>query len=174
MRERALTWSLRSLSVALLVGPLIVAFAVHGWDYRAAVMPSQTEMDEITERFQSLFGEGSVEFQSSTFVGTTITATVEFKLPFNFRVELVDFSCSIFCNTHNVFLASLEMEEEKVTIQPGENVTLTLVGELTSNGSQDISDNHGGALPPLAALSFTGSFQAESYGVTMKMQIGGG
>jgi len=167
MGERALGWGLRLLSIALWVGPLIAALGIHGWDIRAAVMPSQAEIGEITERFQGLFGEGSMEVTSSTLDGATITTTVKFTSPFNFRVEVTDVSGSIFCQMHNVRLASAGMEGDRVTIQPRGEAILALVGTLTPEGSQHISKVHGGALP--AALGFTGSLQAESYGVTMRI-----
>lgn len=169
MGERALSWSLRLLSVALWVGPLIAAFAVHGWNIQAAVMPSQAEMNEITKRFQTLFGEGSLEIKSSTLDGATITTTLEVTSPFNFRVEIVDISGSIFCAVDNVRLASVRMEGDRVTLQPKGKASLTLTGTLIPEGSQHIVNVHGGSLP--AALTFTGSFHAESYGVTIRYKL---
>ena len=173
MGERALGWGLRLLGIALFISPFIAAFAVHNWDFKAALMPSQAEMDEVKGMLSGLFGEGFSEnaftVGTSTLVGATVRITVSFTSPFNIPVKIMDISCGVSCQ-HNVRLTSVQMEEKGVEIQPKGTETFALVGTLTQEGNQHILDYHGGAMPD--DLNPTDlNFELEFYGVTLRLSM---
>ena len=171
MGERALGWGLRLLGIALFVGPFVAAFAVHNWDFKTALMPSQTEIDEVRSRL-GLSGDGFSEnpftMGTPTLDGTTVRITGSFTSPFNLPVKIMDISFGVSCK-HGVRLISMQMEEEEIEVQPRGTATFTLVGMLTQEGNQHILDYHGGAMPELTPTDL--SFELELYGVTLRLSM---
>ncbi|TES83163.1 MAG: hypothetical protein E3J91_03625 [Hadesarchaea archaeon] len=163
MGERALSWGLRLLGIALFVGPFIAAFAVHNWDLKATVMPSQEEMDEITETISGLFGEG---FSEDTFTigtptssGNTIRIPVRLTSPLNLPIKITDLSLTM--SDQGVEVAQVEMEETEVEIPANGTVDFTLIGPYTGTLPTDPQ-------PTDVNITF------EAYGVTLQMQVGQG
>lgn len=163
MGERALGWGLKLLGIALFVGPFIAAFAVHNWDLKATVMPSQEEMDNITETISGLFGEGfsedSFTFEDPTYSGGTIRIPVRFTSPLNLPMKITDLSFTI--SDQGVELAQVEMEETEVEIPANGTVNFTLTGPYTGTPPTD---------PQLTDVNIT----FEVYGVTLQVQMGQG
>ncbi|MQY68082.1 MAG: hypothetical protein GH150_01675 [Hadesarchaea archaeon] len=163
MGERALGWGLKLLGIALFVGPFIAAFAVHNWDLKATVMPSQEEMDEITETISGLFGEG---FSEDTFTigtptssGNTIRIPVGFTSPIDLPIKITDISFAI--SDQGVEVAQVEMEETEVEIPANGTVNFTLIG------------SYAGALPTDPQPTDM-NITFEAYGVTLQVQMGQG
>ena len=161
--ERALSWGLKLLGIALFVGPFIAAFAVHNWDLQATVMPSQEEMDELKERLSGLFGEG---FSEDTFTigtptssGNTIRIPVRFTSPLNLPIKITDLSLTI--SDQDVEVAQVEMEETEVEIPANGTVNFTLIGPYTGTLPTD---------PQFTDMNVT----FEAYGVTLQVQMGQG
>ena len=174
MGERALGWGLRLLGIALFIGPFIAAFAVHNWDFKAALMPSQAEIDEVKGMLSGLFGEGfspekAFTVETSTLDGTAVRITVGFTSPFNLPVKIMDISCGVSCQ-HNVRLASVQMEKKGVEIQPKGTATFALIGTLTQEGNQHILVYHGGAMPDDFNPTDL-NFELEFYGATLKLSM---
>jgi len=87
MGERALGWSLKLLEVALLVGPILIAFAAHGWDFGAVVMPSPNPMEKLRLETPQVGQVGA-----PTKVGEYVwEATASFTSPFDFAFSIEDF-----------------------------------------------------------------------------------
>ena len=131
-------------------------------------------MDEIKGRLGGLFSGGSLEnmltMETSTLDGSTIRTTVKFTSPFNLPIKITDISGGVACE-HGTRLASVQMEEAEVEVQPQGEATLTLVGTLTQEATQHVTDVHGGTLPDTLTPTNI-SFQAEFYGVTLRLSIG--
>lgn len=163
MGERALGWGLKLLGIALFVGPFIAAFAVHNWDLKATVMPSQEEMDEITETISGLFGEGFSEnpftFEDPTYSGGKVRIPVRFTSPINLPIKITDLSFTI--SDQGVEVAQVEMEETEVEIPANGTVNFTLIGPYTGTLPTDPQ-------PTDVNITF------EAYGVTLQMQVGQG
>ena len=175
MGERALGWGLRLLGIALSVGPFVAAFAVHNWDFKAALMPSQAEIGEVKGMLTGLFEKPSEEMwevQNLTFDGTTIRATARIKSPFKVQVKITDVSGDMSCKEHGVHLTHVQMEEEEVEVQPRGATTFALVGAVTQEGVQHLIDVHGGAGPTDPSFENV-EFTLELYGVSIKVSVEG-
>ncbi|MEA1904522.1 MAG: hypothetical protein U9M97_01395 [Candidatus Hadarchaeota archaeon] len=172
MGERALGIGLLLLSIALYVGPIVVAFGANGWDLKATVMPSQSEMDKVRDKIENVFGG---EFSEPDIVDNTVnlttgefSVTFEFKSPFNLDVKITDVSLGFSCEQHDVPLGSAQMEEPEVDLPADGTARFTIVGTLTSEGRRHIEDFHGGDLPGIALTDEI--FEFEVYGVTVRVE----
>lgn len=173
MGERALSWGLRLLGIALFVGPFIAAFAVHNWDLQAAVMPSQEEIsgvkDVLEGMFDGEFSENAFTVSSPTPYGVDgISMTVNLVSPFNRDVKITDISGGVSCKQHGVLLAYVQMDEQEVDLPANGTATFTLAGMLTPEGNQHIVNVHGGSLPDVTPTDM--SFELEFYGVTVRVE----
>lgn len=123
-------------------------------------MPSQEEMDEITETISGLFGEGFSEdtftLGTPTFSGNTIRIPVGFTSPLDLPVKITDLSFTI--SDQGV---EVEMEETEVEIPANGTVNFTLTGSYTGTPPTD---------PQLTDMNIT----FEMYGVTLQVQMGQG
>ncbi len=121
-------------------------------------MPSQEEMDEITETISELFGEGFSEdtftLGTPTFSGNTIRIPVGFTSPLKLPVKITDLSFTI--SDQGV---EVEMEETEVEIPANGTVNFTLTGSYTGTPPTN---------PQLTDMNIT----FEVYGVTLQVQMG--
>jgi len=158
--ERTLSWGLRLLGIALFVGPFIVAFAVHNWDLQATVMPSQEEIDELSETVSGLFGGGFSEdtfiLESPTYSGGKVRMPVRFTSPLNLPIKITDISITL--SDEGVEVAQVEMEETEVEIPANGTVNFTLIGPYTGTPPTD---------PQPTDMNIT----FEAYGVTLQIQM---
>lgn len=141
MGERALSWSLRLLGIALFIGPFIAAFAAHNWDFKAALVPSQAEIDEVNEQisgfvFEEGFSEDPLTFEDPTYSDTTIRVTTTFNSHFKIPIKIKDLSATI--SDHGVKVAQVQMEEEEVDVPANGTVNFTLVGSYTGDNLTDL------------------------------------
>jgi len=159
MGERALGWGLRLLEVALLVGPILVAFAAHGWDFRAVVMLSPNPMEKLRLETPQVGQVGT-----PTKVGEYVwEVTASFTSPFDFAFSIEDYSGEIFCvqGGDNIKVGSLRLKE-KVRFQPRASENLTIVMEFTPTGRTHLEGHGWGA-----------SVEIEFRDVAMKVEIFG-
>ena len=158
MGERALGWGLRLLGIALFIGPFIAAFAVHNWDFKAALIPSQAEIDEVKGMLSGLFGEGfsPPNILGYENIGTTIRVTAEFTSPLKLPIKITDVFASI--SDQGVQVAQVQMEEAEVEVPANGTKSFTLVGSYTGGPLID---------PQPTDMSMTFEF----YGVTMQLQM---
>lgn len=172
MGERALGIGLLLLSVALFVGPIVVAFAANDWDFKATMMPSQEELDEVKDRienmFEAEFSEDMLNLVSSMVSPSEIRATINFVSPFNVDVKITEISGGISCEEHDVPLGFVHMEEQEVDVPVNGTATFHLVGKYASGGYQHIVDAHGGDLPDFAPTDMV--LELEFYGVTVRVE----
>ena len=157
MGERALGWGLRLLEVALLLGPILVAFAVHGWDYKAVVTPSPNPLEKL--RLET----PEIEIGSLVKVNDALEATASLTSPFDFAFTIKSYSGEVFCvqGDHNVKIGSLRLKEE-VEFQPRAYGTFTIRMELIPDGWVHLGGHGFGAIITI-----------EFRDVTMKVEIFG-
>lgn len=162
------------MTIALWVGPIVAAFASNNWDLKATVMPSEDQISGVKDQVENIIGgefsENILEITDNQINLTTgeFEAKVEFKSPFNINVEITEFSLGISCEQHDMPLGSVQMEEQEVNVSANGAATLTLVGTLTSQGTQHIDTVHRGVLP---SITLTNSvLELEAYGVTVRME----
>lgn len=60
MGERTLRIGLILLSIALMLGPILVALSAHGWDFQAVVTPSPNPLEELTSESPEM-GVGDID-----------------------------------------------------------------------------------------------------------------
>lgn len=162
MKERALKWVLRLLGIALLIGPILVAFSMNNWDLRQTVLPSESEMSQVSESVSGLFGGGisqnPFEWQDPIVTGTTIRLPVKFTSPFNAPIKITDISATV--SDQGVQIAELRMEEDEVEVSAKGTANFTLAGSFSG-------------MPPVSPQfsRLTGNF--EMYGLTVQIQMSG-
>lgn len=146
--ERILGTGLTLLSIALIIGPIVAAFAVQGWDWRAAVMPSQDEIEQMQAGFQGNVDTMKNVLESIENVTArkideltseiTIFATSEFDT----EVRVGEFSCEVVCAEHpGARLGSIGLKEP-VKILPRTTATVTFVLRFTSEGRAHLNSRH--------------------------------
>jgi len=159
MRDGALKWGLRLLEIVLFVSPFLIAFGTHNWDIKAAVLPSDAEMEQIKEDVTgTLFGGGSAGAPNLTFTppsppyGQEITIPVTFKSPFQFSMRITDISGRV---SFGADTYQLRLEDETVYIGTLENKNFNVIAEKTTeSGVENV------------VITF------EFYGLTVQQQIG--
>ncbi len=161
MGERALSWGLRLLGIALFIGPFIAAFAAHNWDIQAAFVPSQAQIDKVNEQISGLvveegFSEDPLTFDNLDYSDDTITVTGRFTSPFKVPIKITNLSASISDQGIQV-----QMEEEEVAVPANGTGNFTLVGSYTG-------DNLTNPEPTDVNITF------ELYGVTLQIQMEAG
>jgi len=161
MGERALSWGLRLLGIALFIGPFIAAFAAHNWDFQAAVVPSQAEMDDVRERLSGLvveegFSEDPFIFETPIFSNNTVRMEVRFTSPLKIPIKITDLSATI--SDHGLQVAQVQMEEAEVDVPANGAENFTLVGFYNGDNLTD---------PEPTDLNIT----FELYGVTLQLQM---
>lgn len=129
MGERTLKWGLRLLGVALFLGPIFISLGVNNWDPKAAVLPSQAELDQVTDAIKGVLGGGfssdTLTLGSPSIVGNQVSLPMVFKSPFNIPVKIRSFSVSFQVDSQ---LVTLVMKESLVEVPAGGVVSFTLVG----------------------------------------------
>lgn len=161
-KETALKLGLKLLGLGFLLGPLLIAFGMNGWDLQATLVNSQ-EFQEVEDSIGEMFGEqegGSIQILTENAFYDNIThqarVPVEISLPFSFPVVLVGFEISGMADGHPV---SLSMKQDHVSLLPGENVVITLEGQI----DVDITE---------AEITQTqGTISFEKYGVTIQVVV---
>ncbi len=162
MGDRALKWCLRLLGIALLIGPILVALSANNWDIKAAVLPTEEEMNQVMDSVTGVFGGG---FSQDTFVignpsvsGNKVSLLVSFKSPFNVPIKIIDVTITV--ADKGVQVGQLSMQDSVVEVPVNGTANLTLVGTLTGSYPTD---------PQFSIQS--GTF--EVYGVSVHLQMGG-
>lgn len=161
MGERALSWGLRLLGIALFIGPFIAAFAAHDWDIQAALVPSQAEIDEVNEQISGLvveegFSEDPLTFENLTYSDDTIMVPAKFTSPFRVPIKITDLSATI--SDQGV---QVQMEEAEIDVPANGTVNFTLIGSYTGDNLTHLD---------LTDVNIT----FELYGVTLQVQMGVG
>ena len=160
-KETALGIGLKLLGLAFSIGPLLIAFSINGWDVRATLI-NQEELNEIQSLLGGLFEKESGGIQINAEDATYDNLTQEFRLPvvlsidLPFSIDIVDFRLSAQANGQQL---TLSMRENKITLMPGENTEITLVGRVP---------------PELYNAELTqiqGSMTFEKYGVTIQVTL---
>lgn len=132
MRDGALKWSLRLLGIALVVVPIIVALSAKNWDVKAAVLPSEQELNQISGSVGEIFGEGFSEdtmiLGQPTFDANQISIPVIFNSPFKVPIELKELTLTV--SDQGMQIIQLQMEEDELEIPANGTVTFTLVGAV--------------------------------------------
>ncbi len=161
MGERALSWGLRLLGIALFIGPFIAAFAAHNWDFQAALVPSQAEMDEVNEQISGLvveegFSEDPLTFENLAYSDDTITVRAIFTSPLKVPIKITDLSATI--SDQGSQVAQVQMEEAEIDVPANGTENFTLVGSYTGDNLTDLE-------PTDVNITF------ELYGVTLQVQM---
>jgi hypothetical protein len=163
MGERALKWGLRLLGIALAIGPLLIALGTHNWDIKAAVLPSENEINEIENSVTGIFGggpsENTIHYSILPPSDSNIRVSVQFTSPFNIPIKIKDVSASV--SDQGVNIAQVHMQEDEVEVPAKATVNFTLVGPYT------------GGLPTNPQLSGA-NITFELYGVTIQAHMSGG
>jgi len=169
MGERALKWGLRLLGIALTLGPILIALGTRGWDIKAAVLPTESEIREVEDIISGVLGgdgfsESTMQIEDPLISGSMVSATVHLTSPLNVSMILKEFSGEIYDG--DVRIGEINMEEEEVEIPPGGTVTFHLVGEFSGD-------------PPQNPRVCIASIEFDVYGVTItahpsREEIGGG
>jgi hypothetical protein len=142
-----------------MIGPFIAVFAVHNWDVRAALLPSENDTKEIEESLKSVMGEPSenmFSIGSAVITGNTIRVSIQFTSPAKIPITIKEITATI--SDQGVEIGQAQMEEDEVEVPPGATVNFTLVG------------TYSGAPPTNPQLS-KAVIKLECYGVTVQAQL---
>ena len=156
------------------MGPLIAALAINNWDIAAAVLPSESEINEIENSVTGIFGGTPIEnftFSNQTYNSNTgsFSADVSFKSNINLSLTITDFSGYVTCAEHGIRLGSISMQEQSVVVPENGNASFTIVGTATHEGMQHIATSHAGSLPRIGLEN--ANITIELYGVSLQIQI---
>ena len=158
MRDGALKWSLRVLGIALAVAPILIAFGMHNWDLREAVLPNDAEINQVSSQVTGMFGGG---FSQDTFTmgnpiisGNDIRLPVTLKSPLKVPIRITNISVTV--SDQGAQVSQLHMEESALEVPASGTVSFTMVGTLAGT----IPSN-----PQLTGMNVT----LEVYGVTVQL-----
>lgn len=173
MGKRALNAGLGLLTIALILGPIVLAFGTHGWGLRETVFPSENQMDDIRDRVEDLMGDSETNEETFSVTGSEIngddfSVSLDFTSPLNFRIVLEEIEGTL--SEGGVKLGSIELVEENVEIEKGETKSITLDGVLTEQGKSRIKDIHGGEVPADVELS-EGILRFRASGVSVEISL---
>lgn len=157
MRDGALKWALRLLGLALTIGPIIIAFGINNWDIKATVLPSDAELNQVTNQVKGVFGGGlspdTFTHGNLTSDGNNVQLQVTFKSPLNVPIKITSISINV--SNQGAQLTQLHMQEGVVDVPANGTANLTFVG------------SYSGTIPVNPQLSATATF--ETYGVTVQL-----
>lgn len=175
MGERVLAWGLRLLGIALFLGPIIIAFAMHNWDWRATLLPSEANINKVTDTLTGITGGGfsadTLTIGSPTFDGENIGITIGFSSPLKVPIKITDLSGYVTCGDHpDVRLGQISMQGESVEIPAQGTGNFTAYGQLTADAIQHINNSHSGALPSNIGFE-NATITFEFYGISVQVQI---
>jgi hypothetical protein len=158
MGDRSLKWGLRLLTILLIIVPLLVVFWTNNWDIKAAVLPSENEINGVENSVTGIFNENSTGNVLSIVSITSTEVEVRFASPFNIPIKIDNISVSVSNQGENLGLATLGNEVE-VPANATENIWLvwTYTGE-----------------PPTSPGLSGGNITFEVYGITVQVQTSGG
>ena len=161
MGERALKWAFKLLGIALVVVPLVVALAAADWDLKAAVLPSNEELNQAKSAVAGVIGGGisqdTLTWGSPTIVDSNLSVPVTLKSPFNVPIKITEAAVTANTGTQTI---QLRMKEKEVEVPKNATVVITLVG------------TYSGMLPSNPQIA--GFMTIEVYGLTARIQVGGG
>lgn len=168
MRKKALGIGLGLLSVALWVGPIVIAFGSHGWDLNETVLPSEEQRNNIQNRVENLLGEdnfseGELTITGGSIEGNNVTLNVEFSSPFGFPLTIENFHAKVSDEKEGIIFATVRIDRE-IKIEKRGTGNFTLSGKLTEEG-RDYEN-----LPRRMRLS-EGVFQFRSSGIQVEISI---
>lgn len=164
------------LTVALWIGPILMAFQANDWNLKRTLLPRQEEMSEVREKVRDITGttisENSFSLVSQDISEEKISQTISFTSPLRtdmkplntifiekIRLELSD-------ETQGIEFVTLELENPS-GIGPGETKPIVLSGTPTPAGKEIIAntDNSAYLKELIRSLEITGGI--------VKIKIGG-
>jgi hypothetical protein len=157
------------LSLALVLVPIVAAFAAHGWDPKATLLGESNPLETRFENLQNLNTSdmfGTPTFESFSAQG--VTATIRVKSPFDFPIKIKGFSGNLVCNDHDVVLSSVQLLGE-VEFSAHATKNISVLGNITQAGIAD-GIVHGG-IPPNTGIENV-SLKLEIYGITLEGAFG--
>jgi len=153
-----LRWGLRLLGLALLIGPILIAFGMHNWDIKETVLPSQDDIDQVTGQVTGMFSGGfsqdTLTIGTPSISGSDVRVPVTFRSPLNVPIKVTDISVTVV--DQGATLGQLHLEDGALEIPAGGTVSFALVGTYTGTIPSD---------PQLGEMSIT----LEVYGVTAQI-----
>jgi hypothetical protein len=161
MGERSLKWGLRLLGVALFLGPIFISLGANNWDPKAAVLPSEAELNEVADAVKGVLGGGfspdTLTLGSPSIVGDQVSLPAEFRSPFNIPVKIRSFSIHFRADGR---LLTLNMKESAVEVPARGIASFTLVG------------TYGGPITVEPTLSgFSVKFEALGVQIEFKQEV---
>lgn len=153
-------WALRLLGLALLIGPILIAFGMNNWDLKAAVIPSEDEISQVTGQITGIFGDGfsqdTFTIGNPTVIGTNVILPITFKSPLSVPIRINDISVTVV--DQGTTLGQLNLEEG-VDVPVDGTVSFDLVGTYSGPMPSD---------PQIGGMNLN----IEVYGVTVQVNMG--
>ncbi len=161
MSERGWKWALRIMGWAFIIVPLVLAFSANNWDVKSAVLPSNQELNAISNQVTSIIGEGTSAnppaFDNPVVEGDLVRVTATLKSPLKIAGTITGFTANL---PSQGTVTKLHMEKAPIEVAPLETLTFDLVGTYSGNPSFD----------PITAYGLT----FVVYGVTVQVNNYGG
>jgi len=152
------------LSLALVLVPIVAAFAAHGWDPKATLLGESNPLETRFENIQNLNTQkmfenttpDRIDDMSSTDLIThlqslsldelntykqsphSLSATVKINSPLDFPIKIKNISGSLKCNDNSVVLASARLAGNEVSFSAHETKNLSITGTITQEGITDL------------------------------------
>lgn len=168
LRKRTLGILLTLLSIALWVGPIVSAFGSHNWDFVDTVAPSQSQLNDVEDRFSDLvddsFSRDSFQVSESRIDGSNFSLTILFNSPFDFPVKIKKFE--VVLSEGATEIGSMELVED-VEIGPIEKKNVHFSGTLTEEGKAHIQK---GEIPKDVEIT-SGTMRLIAAGVTVEADL---
>jgi len=154
MNERTLRIGLILLSIALMVGPIIAAFAAKGWDLQATVMGDLGPLENLTsgELESGKFEAENLEIIEITGSLIRLGMPVNFTNPLSFSITVENVPVDVFRASDNYKLGQGWLQQKKVVLpeSPGSVYIIMVVTDGSLVG---------------ALLSLVGTVQLDAYGL---------
>lgn len=156
MGERGLRIGLILLSIGLMIGPIIAAFAAKGWDLQATVVGDLGPFEDLAsgELESGEFEAENLELIEITDSLVRLGMPVNFTNPLSFSITVENAFVDVFRASDNHKLGQGWLQQEKV-VQPNSSGSVYIVMEVTD----------GGLVGTLLNLSVT--VQLDAYGLTI-------
>jgi hypothetical protein len=162
------------LSLALVLVPIVAAFAAHGWDPKATLLGESNPLETRFENLQNLtaqnmFGDMTLDridnmspndlinyLQSLSLDELnnykqsfhSLNATVPITSPLDFPIKIKNISGSLKCNDHDEVLANAHLVGGEVSFSAHETKNLSISGTTVQGGMTDLVTHLlGGSFP---------------------------
>lgn len=148
--KRILGIGLGLLTLALWVGPIVMAFQTNDWSLKQTLLPGKGQLGGVQSNMQEIINKGTPSQDSFSLVDNTITEEeISFEIAFTSSLEsdmepfdtinIENASLVMSNRTDNTEIVTLKLEEP-VEIGPGEEKSIILSGTPTAAGKQMIRD----------------------------------